>query len=94
MERTFKIVTVKHPNNIGTFTFRVPPNLDLGVGDFVLCKTSKSEVPQVGKCITPSFMILECQLKEYYNILPHNLAPIVGILQPKMYAFESERDDV
>ena len=93
MERTFKIVTVKHPNNNGTFTFRVPPNLDLSVGDFVLCKTSKSEVPQVGKCITPSFMILECQLKECYNILPHNLAPIVGILQPKMYVYESERED-
>ena len=93
MEKTYKIVTLKHPNNNNPFTFRVPPNLDLKPGDFVLCNTSKSDIPQVGKCITPSFMLLECQLREFYGIAPHNLSPVVGILQPKMYAYESERDN-
>jgi hypothetical protein len=67
--------------------------MQLKVGDFVLCKTKKSDIPQVGQCITPSFMILECQLKEFYGILPRNLSPIVGVLNPVMYAYESECDD-
>ena len=62
-------------------------------GAFVLCNTRTSKIPQVARCITPSFMILECQLKEFYGIHPSALMPVVGILKPKMYIVESECDD-
>ena len=94
MEKTYKVVTVQHPNCNRNFTFKVPTGMDLTPGDYVLCQTNSSKIPQVARCITPSFMILECQLKEFYSINPHNLMPVVGLLIPKMYAYESERDDV
>ena len=93
MERTCKVVTVKHQNDNKPYTFKVPTSLDLQVGDFVLCSTRTSRIPQVARCITPSFMILECQLKEFYGIHPNALMPVVGILKPKMYIVESECDD-
>ena len=92
-EKTYKIVTVKHPNNNTPYTFRVPANMELTPGDYVLCSTRSHKVPQVARCITPSFMILGIQLKEFYGISPEVLMPVVGILKPKMYAYESECDD-
>lgn len=82
----FKIATVKHPNCDRPFTFRVPENLDLDVGDYVLCKTKKGP-SEVAKCITPSFEIMECHLLEFYNVEPKKLQPIVGILKPVMYGY-------
>lgn len=92
MERTYKVVTVKHQNDNKPYTFKVPTSLDLTPGNFVLCSTRTSRIPQVARCITPSFMILECQLKEFYGIHPDALMPIIGILKPKMYGVESECD--
>ena len=93
MERTYKVVTVKHQNDNKPYTFKVPINLDLHVGDIVLCSTRTSKIPQVARCITPSFIILECQLKEFYGIHPNFLMPVVGILKPQMYVVESECDN-
>lgn len=93
MERTYKVVTVKHQNDNKPYTFKVPTSLDLTPGAFVLCSTRTSKIPQVARCITPSFMILECQLKEFYGIHPNALMPVVGILKPKMYVVEPECDD-
>ena len=84
----FKIVTVKHQGCTVPFTFKVPENMTLDVGDYVLCKTRNHKTPQVGKCITPSFRIGDFQLGELYGITSQNLMPIVGILRPVMYAFE------
>ena len=89
----FKVVTVKHQGCNIPYTFRVPENMTLDVGDFVMCKTKKHPVPQVGKCMTPSFRIGDFQLEELYQIKPQNLMPVVGILRPVMYAFEDVKSD-
>ena len=85
--KKYKIVTVKHQNCNVPYTFEVPETLDLNVGNYVLCETKTSDIPQVGKCITPSFEILGVQLKEMYGIQPKNLRPVVGLLKPVMHAF-------
>lgn len=93
MEKTYKVVTVKHPNCGVPYTFEVPKNLVLNVGDYVLCKTKTSQFPQVAQCITPSFEILGYQLVKLYEIVPKNLKPVVGVLTPVMYAFTEEKED-
>lgn len=87
-EKAYRVVTVKHPNNKIPYTFEVPSSMELNTGDFVLCKTRTTKIPQVAQCITPSFMILGIQLKEFYGINANDLMPVLGILKPKMYAFE------
>ena len=88
-----KVVIVKHPNCNAPYTFKVPKNMRLDPGDYVLCKTKKSDVPQIARCITPSFEIMETHLKELYGILPQHLKPIVGVLHPVMYAYEEDDCD-
>lgn len=88
--KRYKIVTVKHQNCNVPYTFKVPEALDLLVGNYVLCETKTSDIPQVGKCITPSFEILGAQLMEMYGIQPKNLRPVVGLLKPEMYAFRNK----
>ena len=87
--KRYKVVTVKHQNCNVPYTFAVPETLALEPGNYVLCDTKTSDIPQVAKCITPSFHILGIQLKEMYGIQPKNLRPVVGILKPVMYAFEA-----
>jgi len=84
MDIRYKVVTVLHPNCNTPCTFKVPENLSLTIGDYVLCKTKKSDIPQVAQCITPSFIILESQLKTFYGITTGNLKPVVGVLKPVM----------
>ena len=93
MDYKYKVVTLKHPNCATPYTFQVPEELELDVGNYVLCDTNKSDIPQVGKCITPSFRILGVQLKEMYGILPKNLRPVVGLLKPFMIPFNREGED-
>ena len=88
MEMTYKIVTVKHPNCGIQYTFEVPDALDLEPGNWVLCETKRSNIPQVAQCVTPSFRILGIQLKELYGIQPKNLRPVVGKLKPIMYPLQ------
>ena len=83
--KSYKVVVVKHPNCGVPYTFEVPEDVELSIGDYVLCDTKKSNIPQIAKCITPSFYILGIQLNELYNIHPKNLRPIVGWLKPIMF---------
>ena len=94
MDYRYKVVVVKHPNCGVPYTFQVPENLELEVGNFVLCETKKSNLPQIARCITPSFRILGVQLTEFYGIIPKNLKPVVGVLKPVMFANKAgECDD-
>ena len=92
-EMKYKIVTVKHPNCSISYTFQVPDEMNLEPGNYVLCDTKTHKVPQVAKCMTPSFHILGVRLTELYGINPKNLRPIVGILKPVMYAVQRNDAD-
>ncbi len=76
----YKVVTVKHPNCNVPYTFSVPQDIRLNVGDYVLCDTKKHNYPQIGQCITPSFYVNEDTLKGLLQISPNNLRSIVAYL--------------
>lgn len=76
----YKVVTVKHQNCNIPYTFSVPECVYLNVGDYVLCNTKNHKLPQVARCITPSFYLTEDLLEELLNINPKHLQPIVGYL--------------
>lgn len=89
MDIKHKVVIVKHPNCGVPYTFRVPVVAELEAGDYVLCETKTSKIPQIARCITPSFWISDAQLKELHGIDPNALKPVVGILEPVMFPYKA-----
>ena len=87
-----KIVVVKHPHCGIHYPFSVPENIDLQVGCLVLCKTRVSD-SEVATCITPSFVVGEWQLEEFYGVKLKNLKPVVGILKPEMFPVEKAEEE-
>lgn len=87
--RKVKIVVVKHQNCNGKFVFKVPDQIDLSVGEYILCNTIR-KLGEVGECTTPSFEINERQLREFYGVGIANLAPVIGRLKPRMFVYPSE----
>lgn len=81
------IVIVKHQNCDVPFVFRVPEDKKLEVGDYILCETKKSPC-EMGRCITPSFWIIEEQLISFYGKSAASLKPITGKLNPQMFLIE------
>ena len=61
------IVLVKHPGDGKQYTFQVPDNIQLSVGDYVLCNTVRGS-EQVGQCISPSFVVGEWQLPRFFGV--------------------------
>ena len=86
--KMYKVVIVKHPNCAVPYTFEVPENMKLKVGDYVLVETKKHPVPQVAQCTTPDFEIRGLHLVSMYGIQPKNLRPVVGYMQTVMVPVE------
>ena len=82
-----KIVVVKHPNCGTPFVFKVPNGVNLEAGDYILCKTHKKPL-EIGRCITPSFEIIEPQLTEFYGRTIEQLQPVAGLLKPCMFLMD------
>ena len=92
MVKREKIVVVKHPNCGTPYTFKVPKDVDLEVGEYVLCNTKRSKC-EIGQCITPSFEIIEPKLQSFYGRTVDQLQPVVGRLKPQMFIFEPAGED-
>lgn len=86
------IVLIQHPNNPGWYVFRAPDNVQLNVGDRVLCTTSRGNC-QFGQCITPSFRIGDWQLEQLYGVTVKKLKPITHRLIPEAFGFCKPEDD-
>lgn len=92
MGEIVRIVIVKHPNWNPQYVFKVPEDMNLYAGDYVLCETRKSP-HEIARCITPSFTIERDTLKELYGIALRELKPVVAWLRPVMYLQEKEGKD-
>ena len=85
------IVVVKHPNCATQYVFKVPKNVTLDCGDYILCSTKKNPC-EIGRCVTPSFEIIEPQLIELYGRSVCQLQPVVGKLKPCMFLLKFDPD--
>ena len=87
------VVLVRHPRVDKIFVFRVFEGKELTVGDYVLCETSLGP-GQMGKCITPSFVIGEWQLKEFYGVKSiKDLKPVTHVLAPIAIPIQREEEE-
>lgn len=86
-----KVVLIKHPNCGVQYIFRAPEGIPLHVGDYVLCKTKKSN-NEIGRCITPAFWINEEQLLTFYGRKFKDLQPVVGKMEIEMFYDKPEEE--
>lgn len=86
-----KVVLIKHPNCGVQYIFRAPEGIPLHVGDYVLCKTNKSN-NEIGQCITPAFWIKEEMLLNFYEWKSKDLQPVVGKMEIEMFYDNPEEE--
>lgn len=86
-----KVVIIRHQNDCGWYTFRVPDDIVLSAGDAVLCDTSKGR-GQVGYCVTDSYWIDTDKLGPLLDVSSvKKLKPVTALLKPIYFDLAEEQ---
>lgn len=86
------VVICMHPNNNSKYMFKVPDNVRLHAGDYVLVQTSRSP-SEIALCVADSFEPKYPELiAKHWDTEVKKLKPVIAQLYAKRFEYDEKPD--